>query len=219
MTFDEWLFLGINGLAGHWGPADWIMQRATNDYLIPVIMALSLLGLWILSRRLPTPQRARLQRLLWVAMIGAGFSTAIVKICNLYYFRPRPFDALDESLVNLLFYKPIDPSFPSNCAAVTFAVAFGVWLGQPRAGYALGMLALLMSFARVYVGVHYPMDIVGGFGCGLTGTGLAWLLFRGFAKLERLVPATGDNIFITIAYSLLRAPTTMLNFLRSLHLA
>ena len=218
-AFDERLFTWINGFAGSCGPIDWIMQRAANDYLVPVIISLSLLWLWITARRLPrVSDRDHLYWRLWAAMIGGGFASAIVKICNLHYFRTRPFDVTGLP-VNLLFYRTVDSSFPSNCAAVTFAVAFGIWLCHRKWGYIVGCLAFLMSFSRVYVGIHYPLDILGGAACGIVATLLGWWLLQGFAKLDRILPASADNLPLTVAYSFLRAPTTLLRFLRFLHLA
>lgn len=214
MNPDLRAFFWVNDLAGHYPILDWIMKRAANDYLIPVTMALFFVGLWI--SRGKAEHRERRQRTILISMVGAAFATAIVKISNEFFFRPRPFIGHE---VNMLFYEPIDSSFPSNAAAVVFAVAFGMWLGHRKAGYILGFLALLMGFSRVYVGIHYPLDIVGGFACGAAGSTLAWLLFKGFAKLESIVPARGNDPLMTILYNILRPVATIIGMLRALHLA
>ena len=88
-----------------------------------------------------------------------GLSGLVVFIANIFYFRPRPFVDLD---VNLLFYRPTDSSFPANSAAAAFGIAFGIWGVNRRIGrFAIGV-AGLYGLARVYTGVHYPMDILAG---------------------------------------------------------
>ena len=82
-----------------------------------------------------------------------------VFILNMFYFRPRPFVELD---VNLLFYRPTDSSFPANSAAAAFGIAFGIWGVNRKIGWFAIVVAGLYGLARVYVGVHYPLDILGG---------------------------------------------------------
>jgi undecaprenyl-diphosphatase len=55
-----------------------------------------------------------------------------------------------------------DPSCPSDQATEAFALAFGIWLYDRTIGTALPVLAAVMSVARVFVGTHYPSDVVAG---------------------------------------------------------
>jgi undecaprenyl-diphosphatase len=102
----------------------------------------------------------------------------LVAVCNSLYFRDRPFRYHE---VNLLFYYPSDSSFPSNSAAVVFAVAFGVWWGNRPWGAPLLGLAGVFAFSRVYCGVHYPGDILGAL---LIGWLSAWILTRNADRLN-----------------------------------
>ena len=88
--------------------------------------------------------------------------------------RPRPFTELK---VSLLFYQPTDSSFPANPAAVAFAVAMGVWLWNRKVGTVLLGVATVFAFSRVYAGVFYPLDVLGGafIGAGVSLL-VAWLL-------------------------------------------
>ena len=125
-------------------------------------MSLFLLALWFIGRS--TKLRERYQLAVVQAAASMGIATGFVKIINLFYYRPRPFEDMPELVVQVerLFYQPQDSSFPSNPAAVVFAIAPAVWLAHRKMGWFLYFLAALMCFARVYVGVHYPLDIIGG---------------------------------------------------------
>lgn len=177
MALDLELFRLINGLAGRVGLIDTAMRLVVNEYLVPTTMSLILVALWFSSRE-------RNQRAVLHAVITLGLANAIVKLCNLVYFRPRP--SADHE-VNLLFYRPWDSSFPSNPAAVGFAFATAVWLHNRRVGGMMYVLAALFAFARVYCGVHYPSDVVAG---ALIAILSAYIVFRNARLLEPLVALT-----------------------------
>lgn len=175
MTFDATLFFWINGLAGKVPIIDSIMRLVVNDYFIPAIMALILFALWFSGR--DRDQRERNQRTVFCALIAVGFACLIVELSNFFYDRLRPFEAYPGD-VTLLFYQPTDPSFPANTAAIGFAFATGTWLGNRRVGWFLFLPALLLCFARVYVGVHYPLDALGGALIGIVMSFFALLVLR-----------------------------------------
>ena len=72
--------------------------------------------------------------------------------------RPPLRDPAQEPLVSL----PATGSFPSGHATVAFAGATVLALAVPRLRWPLLALAALIAFSRVYVGVHYPLDILAG---------------------------------------------------------
>ena len=190
---DTRVFFWINGLAGRLGFLDRVMEVVVSDYFIPVLMSVALLGLWFVGRSLE--ERDRLQRAVIVAASGGGWANLIVMVVNDHYFRLRPFAALQD--VHLLFYRPIDSSFPSNPAAVTFAIAMGIWLWNKRLGSVFFGMALLLGFSRVYAGVHYPLDVVGG---ALVGIVTCYAFHRVLMLIEPI-------------------PTLVLKVMRVLHLA
>jgi undecaprenyl-diphosphatase len=90
------------------------------------------------------------------------------------FFRPRPFAAI--ATVRLLINKSaLDKSFPSDHAALAFALAGAILLINRRWGWTFIAIAALISIARVYVGVHYPSDVLAG---ALIGLICAYLVHR-----------------------------------------
>ncbi len=88
--------------------------------------------------------------------------------------RSRPPEAIGfEALVGV----PGSPSFPSGHAMTAFAVAGAVALLAPRLRWPVLGLAALIAFSRVYLGVHFWIDVLAGAALGLAiGLGVAWLL-------------------------------------------
>ena len=77
--------------------------------------------------------------------------------------RPPVADPLPESLVE----TPVTYSFPSGHATVSFACATVLALAVPRLRLPLYTLAALIAFSRVYVGVHFPFDVLAGAALGV----------------------------------------------------
>jgi undecaprenyl-diphosphatase len=95
---------------------------------------------------------------------------------NVAYPEPRP-----------LVHAPHDGSFPSGHATVSFACATVLSFYAPRAAPAFYVLAAAIAWSRVYVGVHYPLDVLGGAALGLgIAIALRWLT----ATLRRSTPVT-----------------------------
>jgi undecaprenyl-diphosphatase len=173
-SFDTWLFQQINGFVGTIPLFDRFMSVVVNEYFITVTLSLVLVALWFLGGS----ERGRFfnQKAVAYAVLAQAIANGIVKLNNLLYYRPRPFAAMQ---VHLLFYEPTDSSFPSNPATVGFAFAAAVWMVNRRVGAVFFALATLFSFSRVYCGVHYPLDVVGGAVVGTVGGVLAVMLGRG----------------------------------------
>ena len=167
---DTDLFMLMNGFVGTAPFIDRVAQWVVSDYLMPIALALMLIFMWFID-----PDRElRVQRQLgvFVALASMALSNSVVFILNFFYFRPRPFVDND---VSLLFYEPTDSSFPSNAVAAVFGLAFGIWGVNRRLGYFALSAAILYGLARVYAGVHYPLDILAG---AAIAAPVTYLVFR-----------------------------------------
>jgi len=180
MALDLKLFHLINGLAGRMPILDSLMRLSADDYFLTTVMSLVLVALWFGDQG--REERKRSQRAAILATVSLLLANVLLKLCNLAYFRPRPF-AFHE--VNLIYYRPTDSSFPSNPATTGFALATAVWLcHRYRAGAALFVMASLFSLSRIYCGVHYPSDVIAGAALGSLS---AYLVVKKFGFLEPVV--------------------------------
>ena len=95
--------------------------------------------------------------------------------------RPAVADPDPDTLVDL----PATYSFPSGHATVSFACATVLALAVPRLAWPLYTLAALIAFSRVYVGVHYPFDVLAG---AVLGVAIAIALRMLATALRRSTP-------------------------------
>ena len=109
----------------------------------------------------PLPAVASVGWSVGAALIGA----VLVQVIGAAIDRPRPTDVLTGT--HLLLDRTADFSFPSDHLTAMSAIAAGLILAAPRLrhrwyGWVAGGLTLLMAVVRVYVGAHYPGDVLGG---------------------------------------------------------
>jgi undecaprenyl-diphosphatase len=158
IDFVRWLNSGVGKYT--WG--DTLVEYIASDYLIPVFGSLFLLGLWFWGN---IDTRLRNQFTTVAGTLAIGLANFITIQINQTYFRARPFIEHD---LNLLFYRPTDSSFPSNSAAIAFAISSVIFIRHRSLGVILFVVASIYGLSRVYAGVHYPSDIVGGALIGVT---------------------------------------------------
>lgn len=110
----------------------------------------------------------------------AGLTTMLALVINVILAngilkhlvqRPRPFDTYGG--LQVLIHRPADWSFPSGHASASFAAAFVLYHYLPKKfSIVMFVLAALISFSRLYLGVHYPTDVFAGVFVGYFS---AWL--------------------------------------------
>jgi undecaprenyl-diphosphatase len=110
--------------------------------------------------------------------------------------RHRPPESMDR--LEALVAVPSSPSFPSGHAMSAFAVAAAIAVLAPRTRWAVLGVAAAIGFSRVYLGVHFWIDVLAGAALGIaTGVGIAVLARRRFAARQAVagsgatVPAAG----------------------------
>lgn len=125
------------------------------------LFALALIGGWLVARA-----RGDLRGVagaVWAA-IAALLGLAVNQWIGGAVDRARPYATHPH--VHLLVSRTSDFSFPSDHSVVAGAVAAGLLLVDRRVGITTVVLAALMAFARVYVGAHYPGDVIAGLAIG-----------------------------------------------------
>lgn len=94
---------------------------------------------------------------------SAGFAYAVAYILKIVIHTDRPFVALSN--INSLFIET-GYAFPSGHSATIAALATAVYFKNKRLGYVCMIAALLIGASRVMAGVHFPIDIIGGYALG-----------------------------------------------------
>jgi undecaprenyl-diphosphatase len=149
----------VNSFAKHTAFAHGFMAFYSHFFGLG-LLALMLLVAWLRARTFADPAQ-RVARVLW----AAGGTVVAWAIAH-YIFKPlvgerRPYLVIAHSEV--LLQRTNGFSFPSGHATIAGAVIVGLWLSRDRlvASFAT-ILGLFLAFGRVYTGMHYPGDVLGG---------------------------------------------------------
>ncbi len=110
-------------------------------------------------------------------LVAYGVIVLLERLLKIRIKRPRPFQAMPSEVRMGQPRPPSDPSYPSGDALRVWLLAFTIGrLLPPAWGWALVGLATLVSFGRIALGVHYPLDVVSGTGLGMIAAALAMAL-------------------------------------------
>ena len=153
-----------------------IQQHLRTDMLTPLMKFVTFLGnggwFWILCAvvLLAIPKTRKTG---YAAVLSLIFGVIVTNLLlKNIVARPRPFAEI-EALIPLIA-KPTDFSFPSGHTTASFAVALVMLRMLPKKiGIPAVVLAALVAFSRLYLGVHYPTDVLTGFVVALVGSSLA----------------------------------------------
>ena len=145
--------------------------RFFAEYGVVLFAALLLLSWWLARGERDLARVAAV----W-APAGALLAIGLNQLVAGEVAEPRPSAVLPHVL--LLVPRSGDPSFPSDHAVMAGAVAAGVLLAHRRLGLVAAVAALVMAFSRVYVGAHFPLDVLAGLVLGAVVAAASYLLVR-----------------------------------------
>lgn len=152
-----------------------IQDAVRNPVLDPVMKVITSLGnagiLWIiLTILLLIPEKTRKVGMMSACALLASLLVNNILVKNLAA-RARPYNAI-EGLIPIVT-KPSEFSFPSGHAASSLASASVFYRKLPKKyGIMAVVIAVLISLSRLYVGVHYPTDVIAGI---ISGIGCSYL--------------------------------------------
>ncbi|MFC0189504.1 phosphatase PAP2 family protein [Fictibacillus aquaticus] len=135
---------------------------------------LLILFLWLLNK-------SHFRVIAFQAMLAFTLAYSINRIIELFFFRDRPF--ITQEIFQLVDHSA-NSSFPSDHATSAIVIAATVWLSSLRFKNIWLALALAVAFSRIWVGVHYPLDVAAGI---LNGMLIALLTHHVLFKKAKLI--------------------------------
>jgi len=177
--WDQLVFLKVNTewthpLLDYWMPLITALDH-NYDFLYFVLVPFLILFFLLFRKR-------ALSFLIWVALTVLVTDAANYQLIKKNIDRPRPERSLEH--VELRVPSHSGPSFPSNHAANNFAGATVASHFFPHASAIFFLIAAAVSYSRVYVGVHFPLDVLAGALVGIL-VGLIVLKFKSALGLSR----------------------------------
>ncbi len=168
VILSQHLFLAINASA-HPDPLEVALAEIAAAWLI-YAAALLVAGLWIWGR--PEARGALL-----ATVVAVSIALGVNQLLGLLWFEPRPFMI---GLGHTLEYHAADNSFPSDHATYLWSLGFGLIATDAarRWGAFVCLCGLLVAWARVYLGFHFPIDMATSFLVALAAAALARAMLR-----------------------------------------
>lgn len=168
----------------------WIQDSVRNDFLSPIFSMITKLGnggvIWIISAMvLMLSQKTRKVGIMVIVVLGLTMLLDDVILKNLVA-RPRPYEVVPG--LQYLIEKQDTYSFPSGHSGSSFAAALTIFLNFPKTyGIPAMILAALIAFSELYVGVHYLSDVLGGIIIGAVITVLVYKTSEFIAQKELIL--------------------------------
>ncbi|MGD0576985.1 MAG: phosphatase PAP2 family protein [Candidatus Staskawiczbacteria bacterium] len=169
INLDLLVFNFVNGFAGKWM---WL------DYLGMFFALYFEYFLWLVLLLFLAVNFRKYWKMVFEAVVAAIITRFfLVEIIRWLWFRPRPFLALN--FVPLINESAREASFPSGHASFYFALSTIVYCYNKKAGILFYVASFLIVLARVFVGIHWPSDILAG---AVLGILMGWILNTLFKK-------------------------------------
>jgi len=185
---DTILFWSLYGLSHHSAFFDAVGIFFAEYAAYVWALILIIVAIW------PNESRARNRAAVIMSVVAGLFARFAVKAAIVFaYPRPRPFVILPSvhPLITTLSLENVQ-SFPSGHAIFFFAIATVMYCFDKKVGFWSFVVAALISIARVYVGVHWPSDILAG---AILGILTGWFTFRLYLVFSKRVDRKITAIF------------------------
>ncbi|MEU6745227.1 phosphatase PAP2 family protein [Spirillospora sp. NPDC046719] len=171
-SIDGAQFRGVTAFAQHTTWLQPVMKLYTTAGLA-ALCALALLAWWSARHR---DDRAAMTAIAWTG-IGTLLCIGTGLILKQVFAESRPCLAIHTTTVQPC-PGPSDYSFPSDHTVVAVALAAGIWLAHRRLGVLAAALAAIEGFSRVYLGQHYPHDVLAAAVLSVLIIAAGWLMVR-----------------------------------------
>lgn len=172
-SLDTHVFRAINGMAGKNHLLDAVGVFCARWLILMMFLVVVMRAVFLFTQRSSVDGSVLLSAGM-KGCIAAALAFIVSVLASPFLFRARPYVTLSN--VMKLMGNPVTPhSFPSSHSSIAFALAFSVFAVDRGFGSFLLGTATLVGLGRIYVGVHYPTDIIGG---ALLGWSTALLVGR-----------------------------------------
>lgn len=145
---DYKVFKAINLLSGRCSPIDFMMIFFSKK--IRFVYIIVLIFMWF--------RNDYYRKVSLNAVMSSGITLLLHALIKFFYFKPRPFV---KHRVGILIPSKLDSSFPSKHTLLAFAVSTSIFLYDRVLGSIMWVLSVLTGFSRIWVGHHFPSDIIG----------------------------------------------------------
>jgi undecaprenyl-diphosphatase len=169
----------LNGLSGHIPALDGTMEGVTTYGAYAIVAAVAIRWWWTGGA-----DKLRERHLAILCGLSAALGLLMNQAILLFLHRMRPYDA---GVTHLLIAPSADPSFPSDHATLACAVAFALLGAGARRGWGFLVAAVLLAASRVYVGIHYTSDVLGGALTALAAAIICLALVKQESRFSRLM--------------------------------
>ena len=191
MNYDLLTFRYFNNLAGNNLGLDYLGIFLADYLPYLVIIFLFVSFLWFKKERLKN-----------IIMFSVAFSSGLIarfivkSFILIFYQRPRPYVAL-QSVHKLISMSPGEnwQSFPSGHAIFFFALATAIYFNNKKLGWSLIIISVVIGITRVFVGVHYPSDIIAGASLGVL---TAFLIQKLYLKWHNAIDKILKKVFFLL---------------------
>lgn len=190
-TIDVQLFRAVNNLANRFAWLDAVGTFVATYFSF--VLAAFLVVKWFQKRK-----DSSYRVMLLLSIITFVISEVIAKLFGKLYEHVQPFAALPE--VHQLIEKDIDNSFPSDHTVLIFSFMIVLFLHtKTKSRYVYLLMAILAGLSRIFVGVHYPSDVIVGAMIAVVVGCFCYYSLRNSRALRKI-----DAVFSTMEARILR---------------